>query len=360
MSSCRSAALLVLGALAAVTADAQQRAADRYTGIGRRATAAEVSAWDIDVRPDFKGLPAGRGSVKQGQAVWEAQCAGCHGIFGESNEVFPPLVGGTTKQDIETGRVARLDDASYPGRTTLMKLSQVSTLWDYIRRAMPWTAPKTLSAEEVYAVTAYLLHLGDVVAADFELSDRNMREVQAHLPNRKGLTTGHALWPGAELGAAENKGDKRRNPDVQGSACMAGCAVEPTVASMLPDHARNAHGNLSTQQREVGPQRGAATEAGLAPPSAEALAAAQATPVRDLLQKNVCLACHQLEGKLVGPSFKDVASRHAARADAQAYLAERIKGGSMGQWGTVPMPPQALSAVDAQAIAGWLATGAKP
>jgi len=359
MSSCRSAALLALGLLAALTGAAQQRATDQYAGIGRSATTAEVSAWDIDVRPDFKGLPVGRGSVRQGQIVWEAQCAGCHGIFGESNEVFPPLVGGTTKQDIETGRVARLDDASYPGRTTLMKLSQLSTLWDYIRRAMPWTAPKTLSVDEVYAVTAYLLHLGDVLPTDFELSDRNMREVQALLPNRKGLTTEHALWPGTK-GAAASQVGKRQKPDAQGSACMAGCAAMPTLASMLPDHARNAHGNLSTQQREVGPQRGAATEAGLAPPSAEALAAAQATPVRDLLQKNVCLACHQLEGKLVGPSFKDVASRHAARADAQAYLAERIKGGSMGQWGTVPMPPQALSAADAQAIAGWLATGAKP
>jgi len=356
MSSCRSAAVLALGLLAALTVAAQQRAADRYAGIGRGATAAEVRAWDIDVRPDFKGLPAGSGSVKQGQTVWEAQCAGCHGIFGESNEVFAPLVGGTTKEDIETGRAARLNDASYPGRTTLMKLAQLSTLWDYIRRAMPWTAPKTLSVDEVYAVTAYLLHLGEVLPADFELSDRNMREVQARLPNRRGLTTAHALWPGAGFGAE----DKSRKPDVLGSACMAGCAAEPTIVSMLPDHARNAHGNLATQQRDVGPQRGAATEARPPAPSAEAVAAAQATPVRELLQKNVCLACHQLDGKLVGPSFKDVAQRHAARADAQAYLAERIQGGSTGQWGTVPMPPQALSAADAQAIAAWLATGAKP
>lgn len=354
MSSCPSLRRLGAGLLGVVLLGAAPaHPAERFAGIGRPATAAEVAAWDIDVRPDFKGLPRGRGTVAQGQQVWEAQCAGCHGIFGESNEVFAPLVGGTTQRDVESGRVARLDDASYPGRTTLMKLSQLSTLWDYIYRAMPWTAPKTLAVDEVYAVTAYLLHLGEVLPAEFELSDRNMVEVQARLPNRKGLTTEHALWPGTAFGV-------KRAPDVQGSACMANCAVERRIASYLPEHARNAHGSLAAQQRGVGPQRGAATEPPVAAPSAEAIAAARAAPVRELLQKNVCLACHQIEGRLVGPSFKDVAARHGARADAQAYLAERIQQGSTGQWGTIPMPPQALGAADAQAIAAWLAAGAKP
>ncbi|MES2960080.1 MAG: c-type cytochrome [Pseudomonadota bacterium] len=353
MSSCRSAAALMLGLLAVGVGAAEKASADKYAGIGRSATRSEVAAWDIDVRPDFKGLPAGRGTVARGQVVWEAQCAGCHGIFGESNEVFAPLVGGTTKKDIDTGRVAALTDPGYPGRTTMMKLSRLSTLWDYIRRAMPWTAPKTLTVDEVYAVTAYLLHLGEVLPAEFELSERNMREVQARLPNRNGVSTEHALWPGSEFG-------RPRQPDAPGSACMARCAVEPTIASLLPDHARNAHGNLAAQQRAIGPQRGAGTEVLAAAPSAEAVATAQATPMRELLQKNVCLACHQIDAKLVGPSFKDVAGRHAARPEAQAYLVERILRGSAGQWGTIPMPPQALGAADAQAIAAWLVAGAKP
>ncbi len=353
MSSCRSAVLLALACMLASAASAQTRAPASYPGIGRAATLAEVAAWDIDVRPDFKGLPSGRGTVAQGQAVWEAQCAGCHGVFGESNEVFSPLVGGTTKKDIETGRVARLTDPGFPGRTTLMKLSQLSTLWDYINRAMPWTAPKSLSVDEVYAVTAYLLHLGDVVPANFELSQGNMAAVQARLPNRNGQTTDHAKWPGPEFGA-------RRKPDVQGSTCMLNCSVESSLASYLPDHARNAHGNLAAQQRGIGAQRGAPTEAPVVPPSAQALAAAQATPVRELLQRNVCLACHQIDAKMVGPSLKAVAERHAARPDARAYLAARIKGGSVGQWGTIPMPAQALTEADAVAIAEWLAAGAKP
>jgi cytochrome c len=74
-----------------------------------------VAAWDIDVRPDFKGLPAGSGSVEKGQDIWEAKCASCHGVFGESNEVFSPLVGGTTKEDVKTGRVANLTRTDFPG-----------------------------------------------------------------------------------------------------------------------------------------------------------------------------------------------------------------------------------------------------
>ena len=110
-----------------------------HPGIGRDATPREVAAWDIDVRPDFKGLPPGSGSVDKGQEVWEAKCASCHGVFGESNQVFNPLVGGTTADDIKTGHVAMLMRNDYPGRTTMMKVSSLSTLWDYINRAMPWS-----------------------------------------------------------------------------------------------------------------------------------------------------------------------------------------------------------------------------
>src|SRR5512145_2395114 len=193
--ACAAVGLLVAGLLAGSAVWAQAR----FEGIGREATPKEVAAWDIDVRPDFKGLPAGSGSVAQGMEVWEGKCASCHGVFGESNQTFSPLVGGTTAQDIQTGRVARLDDPGFPGRTTLMKVSTLSTLWDYINRAMPWTAPKSLSTEEVYAVTAFLLNLGGIVPDDFVLSDKNIAEVQKRMPNRNGMTTNHAMWPGKEF-----------------------------------------------------------------------------------------------------------------------------------------------------------------
>ena len=350
------AALLI--AACAGGASAQGQKGIEYPGIGRTATPKEVAAWDIDVRPDFKGLPPGKGSVAQGQDIWEARCASCHGVFGESNSVFNPLVGGTTKDDIQTGRVATLTRPDYPGRTTLMKVPTVSTLWDYINRAMPWDKPKSLTADEVYAVTAFLLNLGHIVPDDFTLSNQNMAEVQDKMPNRKGMTTAHAMWPGKELGGAAK-------PDVSASACMSNCGPEPKITSRLPEHARNNHGNLREQNRTVGPQRGSDTTkpegvlgaaagavkvvgpaGGAASPNAAAIA---------LTQKHACAACHNIEGKLVGPSFADIAKKHAGKAD---YLADKIKAGGSGVWGEIPMPPQELPEADTKAMATWLATGA--
>jgi cytochrome c len=358
----RLAVVLVAAAAAAIfaapVAMAQAQAVSAgYPGIGRAATPQEIAAWDIDVRPDFKGLPKGAGSVAKGQQVWEAKCASCHGIFGESNEVFSPLIGGTTKEDLKTGRVARLTDASFPGRTTLMKLSSVSALWDYINRAMPWTQPKSLSTEEVYAVTAYMLNLGGVVPDSFVLSDGNIAQVQQQLPNRNGKSSEHGLWPGRGMG----NGGK---PDVKAVACMKDCATEPTVASFLPDHARNAHGNLAEQNRLVGPQRGADTTR---PPGAPAgVVVAVARPSADpgaaaalaLAQKHACIACHGVDKKIVGPGFAEIAAKYAGRSDAVAYLAGKVKSGGQGVWGNIPMPPQALPEDDAKRIAAWLAAGA--
>ncbi len=331
-----------------------------YAGIGRAATAQEVAAWDIDVRPDFKGLPKGSGSVRAGMAIWEAQCASCHGVFGESNSVFSPIVGGTTRDDVKTGRVARLADASYPSRTTLMKLASLATLWDYIFRAMPWASPKSLAPDEVYAVLAYLLNLGDIVPDDFVLSDRTMAQAQALLPNRHGLMTDHALWPGARLQARSQSRPRSAAADTSATACMRNCAPEPTIASVFPDSARNLHGNLALQNRSVGAQRGVDTSAAQAraPTQAEALQREASAAPLQLLRQHSCVACHGFDAPLVGPSFRDIARRYASRADAAAYLAGRIKSGGSGTWGATPMPAQALNEPDANAISQWLAAGA--
>lgn len=357
---------LALGTLLAAGAAVQ--AQTTYPGIGRPATDKEVRAWDIDVRPDFKGLPAGSGSVAQGQDVWEAKCASCHGVFGEANEVFSPLVGGTTADDVKTGRVARLKDPSFPGRTTLMKVPTVSTLWDYVNRAMPWNAPKSLKPDEVYAVVAYLLNMGGVVPDNYTLSRETMADAQNRLPNRNGMNVAHAMWPGKGLTTA-------KAPDVKAAACMNDCAVEPKVASFLPDYARNAHGNLAEQNRSVGAQRGADTTRppAASPAAAAAVAATTATTVATtspkaggdgaaaaaLLNKYACTACHATDTKLVGPAFREIAKKYGARADAPAYLAGKIKSGGSGVWGAIPMPAQTLPDADAQALARWLADGAK-
>lgn len=327
--------------------------------IGRDAKPAEIKAWDIDVRPDFVGLPKGSGSVSKGEEVWVSKCASCHGDFGESNEVFTPIVGGTTAKDIETGRVANLRlEAHYPQRTTLMKVATVSTLWDYINRAMPWNAPKSLSTDEVYGVLAYILHLGNIVPADFVLSDQNIADVQKRMPNRNGMVFYEPLWK------VNGKGD------VQNTRCMKNCPIEGDIKSMLPDNMRDAHGNLIEQNRIIGPARGWDTtqpprkepltrKVSMAAP-APAATAAGGTDAKGLLAKNACTACHGVANKIVGPGFNEVAAKHKGKANLEAYLAEKIKAGGQGVYGAIPMPPQPqVSDADAKAIAAWIAAGAK-
>jgi cytochrome c len=330
---------------------ASVHAQQHFPNIGRAATPAEVAKWDIDVRPDFKGLPKGEGSVAQGQDVWEAKCASCHGIFGESNEVFNPVVGGVGAEDVKTGRVAKLKDTSFPARTTFMKAPSLSTVWDYINRAMPWNAPKSLSTNEVYAVTAYMLNLSGIVEDNFVLNEKTIVQAQARMPNREGMTTKHALWPTPELGGVSK-------PDTANTACMKNCTTDVKVTSMLPDFARDAHGNLAEQNRLVGQQKGVRTVRTSA--TADKAVAPSPGPkpaVLGLLQSNNCLACHGMDNKVVGPGFKEVTAKHAGKTD---YLINKILQGSAGVWGNIAMPAQNLKPADAQAIAEWLAGGQTP
>ena len=305
---------------------------EKFRNVGRSATPEEIAAWDIDVRPDFKGLPRGSGSVQQGEAVWEAKCTSCHGAFGESNSYFPPVAGGVSPADIERGRVAALTRGEQ--RTTLMKLSQISTLWDYIRRAMPWNAPKTLSSDEVYALTAYILSLDKIVPEDFVLSDANIGEVQKRLPNRDGMSRAHGLW------------DIKGRPDVQSKACMANCSVEGKVTSRLPAEALGNHGNLAAQQRAFGPVRGIDTGERKKTDELAALA-----------HKAGCMGCHGATTRVVGPSLAEIAAKYRSEAGAEARLFAKVKEGSQGAWGTVPMPPHPhVQEGDIRSLVRWILT----
>lgn len=341
-----AAALLLV-----VTASGAQQART-FDGIGRSATAKEISAWDIDVRPDFKGLPKGSGTVQDGMTIWDNKCASCHGTFGESNEVFTPLVGGTTANDQKTGRVASLTDPNQPQRSTLMKVPTISTLWDYIHRAMPWNEPRTLSVNDTYAVLAYMLSLGEIVPEDFTLSDSNIAQVQAKMPNRNGMTKDHGMW------------SVNGKPDVQATACMTNCVATVVVTSSLPDFARNAHNNLLEQNRVFGPYRGADTTK---PPPAKlpgasyqvvALPVAAAVDPKALFTKNNCAACHAAASRAVGPSIKEVADKYKSQPDALANLNAKVKNGAVGAWGQIPMPPHPhVSESDIAAMVKWMVTG---
>ncbi|MCA1998395.1 MAG: cytochrome c [Hyphomicrobiales bacterium] len=159
-------ALLAAFAAALVASPAPAKKA----GLGRPALPEEIAAWDIDVRPDGAGLPPGRGSVKQGEALYLARCASCHGEFGEGAGRWPALAGGHGSLRGEA-----------PEKTIGSFWPYPTTAFDYIRRAMPYGDARSLSDDEVYAITAFLLHQNDVVAADFVLSKENFTTVR--LPN---------------------------------------------------------------------------------------------------------------------------------------------------------------------------------
>lgn len=140
-------------------------------GLGREATPQEIAAWDIDVRPDGQGLPNGKGTVAEGEELFFERCASCHGEFGEGAGRWPVLAGG---QDSLTGE--------NPVKTMGSYWPYLSTVFDYVRRAMPFGDAQSLTPDETYAVTAYLLYLNDLVDdEEFELSKSNFTSVQ--LPN---------------------------------------------------------------------------------------------------------------------------------------------------------------------------------
>lgn len=145
------------------------QAQSRY-GIGRPATAVEISGWNIDVGRDGRNLPKGSGSVNHGREVFAQQCASCHGDNGKGG-LGDRLVGG--QGTIGTARPIRTVGSFWP---------YAPTLFDYIRRAMPQNAPQSLSDDDVYAVSAYILNLNELVGADETIDAKSLAAIK--MPNR--------------------------------------------------------------------------------------------------------------------------------------------------------------------------------
>ena len=150
-------------------------AENKGLGLGRPALPQEIAAWDTAVRPDGKGLPVGKGTVKAGDEIFQTNCATCHGEFGQGVGRWPVLAGG--QGSLTSDRPEKTVGSYWP---------HVSTVFDYINRAMPFGGAHTLGTDEVYAVTAYLLYLNDVVKdEDFELNNKNLASIK--LPNEAGF-----------------------------------------------------------------------------------------------------------------------------------------------------------------------------
>src|ERR1019366_7799977 len=165
---------LSLALLLALAAPALAQSKPRNYGIGHAATPEQIAGWDIDVRPDGQGAPPGHGSVKEGEKVYLDKCAACHGEFGESAGRWPQLAQGK-------GTLASSD----PVKTVGSDFPYLSSVFDYIRRAMPFGAAQSLSNDELYAVTAYVLNLNDIVDDKFVLSKQTWGQVK--MPNQSGF-----------------------------------------------------------------------------------------------------------------------------------------------------------------------------
>lgn len=143
-------------------------------GIGRPATPDELRTRNISVAPDGTGLPPGRGTVEQGHEIYNARCALCHGDRGQGIDSYPALVGGR-------GTLA----SQHPILTVGSYWPYATTVWDYIRRAMPYQQPGSLSADQTYALTAYILYMNGIVDKDAELTQKTLPLVK--MPNRDGF-----------------------------------------------------------------------------------------------------------------------------------------------------------------------------
>jgi mono/diheme cytochrome c family protein len=196
MFSCRKFVVAALAASLAAAAFAGEQHPPGYYGVGRTPTKAEIDGWAIAARPDGQGLPPGKGSVSQGAEIYVDQCAACHGTFGEGEGRYPKLTGGEL-----TGERPEPTVGSYWPFAT--------TLFDYINRAMPFPSPHQLSADQVYAMTAYILNVNNIVDNNF-VADRDT------LPKVKMPHHDFFIW-------------KDPRPDTAAKECMKDCVDPKTI-----------------------------------------------------------------------------------------------------------------------------------
>ncbi len=279
-------------------------------GLGREAHPAEIAAWDIDVRPDGQGLPAGEGDVWTGEEVFVEKCAVCHGDFGEAVGRWPVLAGGWNT----------LEDAD-PVKTIGSYWPYLSTVYDYVNRAMPFGYAQSLEPDEIYAITAYLLYLNNLVEDDFVLNNENFTEVR--LPNEDNFYLDDRL---------ETEFPVFVRPEI----CMENCketveiTMRATVLDVTPEEdgteeaAAPAVEEASAAEELLVAEESTETEEAAAAPTAE-VAVAAVDPA--LVEKGEgvfrkCSACHQVgEGATnrSGPQLNGLMGRTIGGVDGFRY-----------------------------------------
>ena len=145
-----------------------------FSNVGRTPSEAEIRAWDIEISIDGKGLPPGSGTAKEGAGIYAKKCAACHGPTGAEGPLAPRLLGG--KGTLNT---------THPVKTIGSYWAYATTIWDYINRAMPRNQEGTLSANDVYALTAFLLYRNDIIQESDVIDAKSLPKIQ--MPNRDGF-----------------------------------------------------------------------------------------------------------------------------------------------------------------------------
>ena len=247
-------------------------AADKK-GLGKPATEREIQGWDIDIRPDGKGLPAGQGDAIAGEEIFLQKCASCHGEFAEGAGRYPALAGGAGSLDTHD-----------PVKTVGSYWPYASTIFDYVRRAMPFGHAQSLTNDEVYAITAFILYSSEIIEDDVVMNQQTLPAVK--MPNRDGFISGakHDI--------------PRKKP------CMKNClAKKPVIVG-------------KARQIDVTPESEAKEEVAAATSEkGEAVFASQ------------CLACHSMaEGEnKFGPSLHAVVGRKASALDSYINYSAAMK-----------------------------------
>jgi len=294
---------------------AMARAASEPHGnynLGRMALPEEIAAWDLDVMPDGTGLPEGSGDVWTGEEVFIEKCAVCHGDFAEGVGNWPSLAGGD-------GTLADKD----PVKTVGSYWPYLSTVWDYVHRSMPFGAAQTLTVDETYAITAYILYSNYLVEDDFVLSNETFLDVE--MPNADGFIVDDREEAEAHFWNTE--------------ACMSDCkdSVEITmraaVLDVTPEEEESAAAEPAAAE-EVDTVA-AETEEAAAEPAAEETAALD--PELVAAGEKVfrqCKACHQVgDGakNRVGPQLNGVMGRTIGGVEDFRYSKTMAAMGEEGQ-----------------------------
>jgi mono/diheme cytochrome c family protein len=283
-----------VGAFCSIVVAGAAAAQTRY-GFGQPATPAEIKGWDIDVNGlTGAGLPPGHGSVNEGSNVFEQKCAMCHGDFGEGVGRYPVLAGG--KGSLTKSRPIKTVGSYWP---------YAPTLFDYIRRAMPFPDPQSLTNDQVYALTAYILNLNDIVPDDAVMDAKTLAAVK--MPNRDGFVTVHV-------------------PDVSGTFCMHDCKPAPVkITSDLV----NLH--VTPSETEIG-DAGSTVDMNASAPARVAVASVPFAKVQAIVTQRcaVCHAAHPSEpGVTAAPMGIMLDTPARIKAAASAIEQQAVKSTAM-------------------------------